>query len=247
MLRSVLALLLSLTLSAHAGQVQVAAAANLAGPLQKIAAAFQRETGHVAVVALGSTGRFHAQVRNGAPFEVLLAADAETPRRLEAEGLARAGTRFTYAIGRLVLWSAQPGLVDAHADVLRQAPRGILAIADPRVAPYGAAAVETLKNLGLLTAWERHFAHAENIAQAYQFAASGNAQIAFVSLSQVTDDGTHIARGSGWIVPANLHAPIRQDAVLLNPGAGNPAAAAFLAFLRSDPARTLLRASGYGV
>jgi molybdate transport system substrate-binding protein len=233
--------------SANAGQVQVAAAANLAGPLQKIAAAFQRETGHVAVVALGSTGKFHAQVRNGAPFEVLLAADAETPRRLEAEGLARPGTRFTYAIGRLVLWSAQPGLVDAHADVLRKGPRGILAIADPRVAPYGAAAVETLKNLGLLTAWERHFAHAENIAQAYQFAASGNAQIAFVALSQVTDDGTRIARGSGWIVPANLHAPIRQDAVLLNPGAGNPAAAAFLAFLRSDAARTLLRASGYGV
>src|SRR5688572_27256393 len=196
-MRFLVALLLVLALPAHAGQVQVAAAANLAAPIQKIAAAFQRETGHVAVVALGSTGKFHAQVRNGAPFEVLLAADAETPRRLEAEGLARPGTRFTYAIGQLVLWSAQPGMVDANA------------------------AVETLKNLGLLAAWERRFAHAENIAQAYQFAASGNAQIAFVALSQVTDDGQRVARGSGWIVPENLHTPIRQDAVLLNPGAGN--------------------------
>lgn len=243
-MRFLVALLLSLALPAHAGQVQVAAAANLAAPIQKMAAAFQRDTGHVAVVALGSTGKFHAQVRNGAPFEVLLAADAETPRRLEAEGLARPGTRFTYAMGQLVLWSAQAGLVDASADILRKPTRGILAIADPRVSPYGAAAVETLKNLGLLSAWERNFAHAENIAQAYQFAATGNAPLAFVALSQVAEDG-RIVRGSGWIVPANLHAPIRQDAVLLNPGAANPAATAFLAYLRTEPARALLRASGY--
>ena len=242
-MRLLAVLLLAFALPAHAGQVQVAAAANLAGPIQKIAAAFQRDTGHVAIVALGSTGKFHAQVRNGAPFEVLLAADAETPRRLEAEGLTRPGTRFTYAVGRLVLWSAQAGMVDANADVLRQPPRGILAIADPRVAPYGAAAIETLKNLGLLSAWERNFAHAENISQAYQFAASGNAPLAFVALSQVLAEG-RIARGSGWIVPANLHAPIRQDAVLLNPGAANPAASAFLAYLRSEPARALLRATG---
>lgn len=244
MVRVLVAILLCFALPAHAGQVQVAAAANLAAPIQKIAAAFQRDTGHVAVVALGSTGKFHAQVRNGAPFEVLLAADAETPRRLEAEGLARRGTRFTYAVGQLVLWSAQPGVVDANADVLRKPPRGILAIADPRVAPYGAAAIETLRSLGLLAAWERNFAHAENIAQAYQFVASGNAPIGFVALSQVADDG-RIVRGSGWIVPANLHAPIRQDAVLLNPGAANPAAAAFLAYLRSDAARALWRAAGY--
>ena len=246
MLRALAALLLASTLSAHGGQVQVAAAANLAAPIGRIAAGFQRDTGHVAVIALGSTGKFHAQVRNGAPFEVLLAADAETPRRLEAEGRVRPGTRFTYAIGRLVLWSAQPGLVDAKADVLRLPPRGILAIADPRVAPYGAAAVETLKNMGLLAAWERHFAHAENIAQAYQFAASGNATMAFVALSQVTEEGK-IARGSAWIVPASLHAPIRQDAVLLNAGAANPAATAFLAYLRSDAARALLRAAGYEI
>lgn len=244
MIRAVLALLLALVLPAHGGQVQVAAAANLAAPIQKIAAAFQRDTGHVAVVALGSTGKFHAQVRNGAPFDVLLAADAETPRKLEAEGLARPGTRFTYAIGQLVLWSAQAGVVDANADILRKPARGILAIADPRVSPYGAAAVETLRNLGLLSAWERNFAHAENIAQAYQFAATGNAPLAFVALSQVAEGG-RIARGSGWIVPANLHAPIRQDAVLLNPGAANPAASAFLGYLRMQPARAVLGASGY--
>ncbi|MCC2634451.1 MAG: modA [Ramlibacter sp.] len=244
MIRFLAALLLALTLPAHAGQVQVAAAANLAAPIREIAAAFQRETGHVAVVALGSTGKFHAQVRNGAPFEVLLAADAETPRRLEGEGLARPGTRFTYAIGRLVLWSAQPGVVDAHADVLRMPPQGMLAIADPRIAPYGVAAVETLKKLGLFSAWHGRLAHAENIAQAYQFAASGNAPLAFVALSQVAADG-RIARGSGWIVPADLHSPIRQDAVLLNPGAANPAAVAFLAYLRSDAARAVLGAAGY--
>ncbi|MEJ5990194.1 molybdate ABC transporter substrate-binding protein [Ramlibacter sp. PS3R-8] len=244
MIRPIFALLVALALPAHAGQVQVAAAANLAAPIRKIATAFQRDTGHAAVVALGSTGKFHAQVRNGAPFEVLLAADAQTPRRLEAEGLARPGTRFTYAIGQLVLWSAQPGVVDSNADVLRKPAHGILAIADPRVAPYGAAAVETLKNLGLLSAWERNFAHAENIAQAYQFVATGNAPLGFVALSQVAEDG-RILRGTGWIVPANLHAPIRQDAVLLNPGAANPAASAFLAYLRSEPARAVLRAAGY--
>ena len=243
-MRFLAALLLALALPAHAGQVQVAAAANLAAPIQKIAAAFQRDTGHVAVVAFGSTGKFHAQVRNGAPFEVLLAADAETPRRLEEEGLARPGTRFTYAIGRLVLWSAQPGVVDANADVLRMPPQGMLAIADPRIAPYGVAAVETLRKLGLFSAWHGRLAHAENIAQAYQFAASGNAPLAFVALSQVAADG-RIARGSGWIVPADLHTPIRQDAVLLNPGAANPAAVAFLAYLRSDAARAVLGAAGY--
>jgi molybdate transport system substrate-binding protein len=183
-------------------------------------------------------------VRNGAPFEVLLAADAETPRRLEAEGLAVPGTRFTYATGRLVLWSAQPGAVDPRGDVLRQTPRGMLAIADPRLAPYGAAAIETLKNIGVLAAWQPHFAQGENIAQAYQFVASGNAPLGLVALAQVAEDG-RIARGSGWIVPADLHAPIRQDAVLLQAGARNPAAAAFLQYLRGDTARAILRRAGY--
>ena len=236
---------LLLACAARAGEVQVAAAANLGPAIRTIAAGFQRDTGHHAVIALGSTGKFHAQVRNGAPFEVLLAADDETPRKLEDEGLARPGTRFTYAIGRLVLWSAQAGAVDANGDVLRQAPRGKLAIADPRVAPYGAAAVETLKNLGVLATWQPHFVQGESIAQAFQFVGSGNAPLGFVALSQVAADA-RISRGSGWIVPQALHAPLRQDAVLLNPGANNPAAAAFLAYLRGDAARAVLRSAGYG-
>lgn len=245
MIRALLALLLAaVLLPARAGQVQLAVAANLAGPIRQIAAAFRRDTGHEAVVAIGSTGKFYAQIRNGAPFEVLLAADAETPRRLEAEGLAQPGTRFTYATGQLVLWSATPGLVDARGDVLRAAPTGSLAIADPKLAPYGAAALETLDHLHVRAAWQPRLVQGENIGQAYQFAASGNARLGFVALSQVMEDG-RIARGSGWIVPAQLHAPIRQDAVLLKRGAANPAAAAFLQYLRGDAARALLRAAGY--
>lgn len=233
-------------LGARAGQVQVAAAANLGPAIQKIADGFARDSGHRAVIALGSTGRFYAQVRNGAPFEVLLAADQETPAKLESEGLAVAGSRFTYAVGRLVLWSAQAGVVDPRGDLLRQPPVGKLAIADARVAPYGRAAVETLQGLGVLAAWQPHLVQAENIAQAHQFVASGNARIGFVALSQVVEQG-RIARGSGWIVPGQAHAPIRQDAALLVRGARNEAAAAFLAYLRGDAARAVLRDAGYGL
>lgn len=241
----VIAFLLALLacLAARAGEVQVAAAANLAPTVQRLAAAFKRDTGHDAVVALGSTGKLYAQVRHGAPFEVLLAADAETPRKLEAEGLARPGTRFTYAFGQLVLWSAQGEVVDPRGEVLRS-PQGKLAIADPRVAPYGAAAVQALKNLGLYAAWEPLLVQGESIGQAYQFAASGNARLAFVALSQVAEGG-RIARGSGWIVPAALYTPLQQDAVLLNAGVDNPVASLFLAYLRSNAARAVLRGAGY--
>jgi len=238
-----LLLALAASVAARAGEVQVAAAANLAAPIQRIAAAFRRDTGHEAIVSLGSTGKLYAQIRNGAPFEVLLAADAETPQKLEAEGLARPGTRFTYAFGQLVLWSAQSGVVDPHGNILRT-PHGKLAIAEPRVAPYGAAAIETLKNLGVLAGWQPLLVQGENIGQAYQFAASGNAGLGFVALSQVAEDG-RIARGSGWVVPANLYTPLQQDAVLLNTGAGNPVAALFLAYLRSNAARAVLRGAGY--
>lgn len=228
----------------QAGEVQVAVAANMAPAMAKISAAFTRDTGHRAIVALGSTGKFYAQVRNGAPFEVLLAADAETPAKLEAEGLAVPDSRFTYAIGRLVLWSPSESVVDPRGDVLRQAARPRLAVADPRVAPYGKAALEALQNLGLLETWQPHLVTGDSVGQAFQFVASGNAALGFVALSQVAEDG-RIARGSGWIVPARLHAPIRQDAVLLKAGAGNPAATAFLVYLRGNAARGILRSAGY--
>lgn len=232
------------TMLARAEDVPVAVAANFALPMQKIAEAFERTTRHRAVVAVGSTGRFHAQVKNGAPFQVLLSADDETPARMEAEGLAVAGTRFTYAVGRLVLWSATPGKVDSRGDVLRQGGFERLAVADPRLAPYGAAAMEVMEHMGLLPRLRPLLVQGESIAQAWQFVASGNAAMGFVALSQVQVDG-RITQGSAWVVPAHLHAPLRQDAVLLRPGRDKPAARALLAFLQTDEARAIIRRYGY--
>lgn len=230
--------------SAHAATVSVAVAANFATPMQKIAAAFEADTGHQTQLSFGATGKFHAQITHGAPFQVLLAADSATPARLEAEGKAVAGSRFTYAIGTLVLWSAQPGYVDAQGAVLRAGDFKRLAIANPRLAPYGAAALQVLDRLGLAAQWQPRLVQGENIAQALQFVSSGNAQLGFVALSQVMEGGA-VATGSAWQVPAHLHDPIRQDAVLLAPGRNNPAAAALLAYLRSDRARAIIRAHGY--
>ncbi|HYD74696.1 molybdate ABC transporter substrate-binding protein [Ramlibacter sp.] len=241
---TLLVLLATGPLAALAATVQVAAAANLAAPMKAIAAGFQAATGHRASVALGSTGKFYAQVRNGAPFEVLLAADDETPARLEQEGLGVRGSRFTYATGRLALWSAEADVVDAQLAVLRQPPAGKMAIADPRIAPYGAAALQVLAKMGVRDDWQPHLVQGENIGQAFQFVASGNARLGFVALSQVMSDG-RIPRGSAWIVPPGMHAPLKQDALLLSPGANNPAARALLDYLRSDAARTVLRSYGY--
>lgn len=227
----------------HAAEVQVAVASNFAGPMQRLAAAFEQETGHRAILAYGATGKFYAQVRNGAPYELLLAADAATPARLVSEGLVVRGTGFTYATGRLALWSAHEALVDARATVL-DGSFAHLAIANPRTAPYGAAAVEVLRNLGRYDSLKGRLVQGENIAQAYQFVSTGNATLGFVALSEVYRGG-RFSRGSGWIVPAHLHAPIRQDAVILARGAANPAARALTAFLRSDKARAIIRFYGY--
>ncbi len=229
---------------ARAGEVQVAVAANFSAPMQRIAAQFQQDTGHVARLAFGATGKFHAQIANGAPFELLLSADDETPAKLEKDGLAVAGTRFTYAIGTLVLWSATPGLVDDAGAVLNSPALERVSIANPRTAPYGAAAVETMQALGVLDALRPKLVQGENIAQAWQFVATGNAPVGFVALSQVQEDG-RLKSGSAWIVPARLHAPIRQDAVLLKTGAANPAAKALLAYLKDAKAQAVIRAYGY--
>lgn len=225
--------------------IQVAVAANFIGPMQQIAQAFEARTGHEVRLSSGATGRFYAQIRNGAPFDVFLAADQTTPARLVADGLAQADSVQTYAIGRLVLWSAQPGLVDDQGEVLRRGDLRHLAIANPRTAPYGAAAIEVLQRLDLLAAWQPRFVQGENIAQTHQFVSSGNAPLGFVAYSQVVQDG-RIATGSGWLVPEALHTPIRQDAVLLTRAAGHEAARALLAFLQSDAARAIARAYGYG-
>ena len=236
--------LVCFTLPCRAAEVTVAVATNFAAPMQKIAQVFEQETGHKAILSLGSTGGFFAQIKNGAPFQVLLAADDETPLRLEKEGLGVAGSRFTYATGKLVLWSKQPGLVDDKGEVLKSGKFLRIAIANPKLSPYGAAAIETMTKLGVLQALQPKLVQGENIAQTYQFVASENAQLGFVALSQVLSEGK-ISQGSGWVVPASLHAPIQQDAILLNKGADSPAAKALMAYLRGDKAQALIRNFGY--
>lgn len=233
-------------LTAQAGQVQVAVAANFTAPMQKIASMFEADTGHKAVLSFGATGVFYAQISRGAPFEVLLAADEQTPARLESEGQS-GGVRFTYAVGTLVLWSRQPGLVDANGEVLHKLSRiDKIAIADPKLAPYGQAAVEALTALGLLDQLTPKFVTGQNIAQTYQFVATGNAPLGFVALSQVWIDGK-LKEGSAWPVPAHLHRPIHQDAILLAKGKANPAALALLDYLRSAKAKAVIASYGYGI
>jgi molybdate transport system substrate-binding protein len=236
--------LLCLACAVHAGEVAVAVAANFTAPMQQIAADFEKATGHKALLAFGATGKFYAQIRNGAPFEVMLSADDTTPAKLETEGNAVAGTRFTYATGRLVLWSAKPGFVDDKGEVLKKGEFSHVSIANPKLAPYGAAAVETLGALKLLDAIQPKFVQAENIAQAHQFVATGNAEIGFIALAQVMKEGK-LGAGSAWIVPARFHQPIRQDAIVLANGKDKPAAAALMKYLQSDKAKTVIQSFGY--
>lgn len=232
--------------SASADEVQVAVAANFTAPMQKIAADFEKDSGHKALLSFGATGSFYVQIRNGAPFDILLAADAETPAKLEKEGLGVPGSRFTYAIGKLVLWSAKPGFVDGKGDVLNKGDFRHVAIANPKLAPYGAAAMEALTRLGLLSAIQPKFVQGENIAQTYQFIATGNAELGFVALSQVLNKEGKLASGSAWVVPASLYMPIRQDAVILAHGKDKVAAAALMKYLRGDKARAVIKSYGYG-
>ena len=229
-----------------ADEVQVAVAANFTAPMQKIAAEFEKDTGHKALLSFGSTGKFYAQIKNGAPFEVLLAADDETPVKMEKEGLAVPASHFTYAIGKLVLWSAKPGFVDDKGEVLKKDAFAHLALANPKLAPYGAAGMETLNKLGLAERLQGKIVMGENIAQTFQFIQSGNAELGFVALSQVIKDG-RIGSGSGWIVPADLYSPIRQDAVITAAGKGKPAAEALMKYLKGDKARAVIQSYGYGL
>ena len=235
--------LLTLTMPALAEQVQIAVAANFMAPMQQIAPAFEAATGHKLLLSSGSTGKFYAQIKNGAPFDVLLAADDETPARLEQEGAIVAGSRFSYAIGKLVLWSAGSS-VDDKGEVLRAGRFSHLALANPKLAPYGRAAQQTLQALGLWDGLQGKLVMGENIAQTQQFIASGNAELGFVALSQVMRDG-RLSGGSVWLVPDKLYEPIRQDAVLLHHGKDNAAARAWLKYLQSDAAKVVMRSYGY--
>jgi molybdate transport system substrate-binding protein len=229
---------------AQAEELQVAVASNFTEPMKAIAAEFEKDTGHEVQLSFGATGKFYAQIKNGAPYHMLLSADDTTPAKLELEGLAIPGTRTTYAIGTLVLWSAKAGLVDSEAAVLAKGEFTHLAIANPRLAPYGAAALETLDSLGRTAELRLKLVYGENIAQTYQFVSSGNAELGFVALSQIIQQG-HIENGSAWIVPDHFHAPIRQDAVILASGRGKPAAEALLRYLKTPKAAVIIQSFGY--
>ena len=239
-----IAILVSMSLPCQSAEVNAAVAANFAAPMQRIAMAFEQETGHKPILSFGSTGNLYAQIRNGAPFQILLSADSQTPAKLESEGLGLTGSRFTYAVGTLVLWSKQPGFVDEKGDVLRVGKFERIAIANPKLAPYGVAALQTLTQLGVLSSVQPKLVQGENIAQAFQFVATENAQLGLVALSQVMVDGK-IAQGSAWIVPSKLHAPIAQDAILLVKGRDNPAAVALMRYLQSDRVKVIIRSYGY--
>ncbi len=230
----------------QAAEVQVAVAANFTAPMQQIAAEFEKDSGHKAVLAFGATGKFYAQIANGAPFELFLAADDTTPAKLELEKRAVPGSRYTYAVGKLALWSPQAQAVDPQGQVLNSGNFRYLAIANPKTAPYGAAAIETLAKLQLLDKVQARFVQGENIAQTLQFVASGNAELGFVALSQVYKDGK-LNSGSAWIVPDKLHEPIYQDLVLLGKGQDNPAASALHAYLKGDKARRIIQSFGYAL
>jgi molybdate transport system substrate-binding protein len=235
------ALALGTASAAHADQTNVAVAANFTDAATEIAQAFKERTGHEAILSFGSTGQLYTQITQDAPFEVFLAADDERPRKAEGEGLAVPGSRFTYAIGKIVLWSKDPDLVQGEA-TLRRGDFTKIAIANPAAAPYGAAAVQAMRALGVYDPLEPKIVQGNNIAQTYQFVETANAELGFVALSQVVsaDDG------SRWEVPADLYEPIRQDAVLLENGADSEAAKAFVEFLRGPEAAPIIAKYGYG-
>lgn len=230
----------------HAETTLVAVAANFTKPMTEIAAEFEKTTGHTAKLSFGSSGKFVAQIENGAPYEIFLSADESGPAKLEQAGLSVADSRFVYAIGRLVLWSAAPNLVDEQGKVLSSGGFKHLAIADPKLAPYGLAAIEVLSKQGLADKLKPMLVLGENITQAHQFVSTGNAELGFVALSQVVEQGK-IVSGSGWIVPLDQYSALTQSAVLLNMGSENPAAKALMAYLKSDAARNIIQKYGYNL
>ena len=228
---------------ARAADISVAVAANFTAPAKELATVFHAQTGDTLALSFGSSGQIYIQIAQGAPFEIFLSADAARPKKATAAGLAVAGTEFTYAIGKLVLWSADPKLVDPKGEVLVTGGFTHLANADPAAAPYGAAGEQVMKALGVYGKIEPKIVTGQSIMQTYQFVASGNAELGFVAMSQVMKG----IKGSKWIVPQNLYTPIVQDAVLLKPGADDAGAKAFLAFLKTPAAAKIIQSYGYAM
>ncbi len=240
----VAASLLAVSQALWANSVTIAVAANFVSPAKAIAEAFEKESGFTVAVSSGSTGKLFAQIVHGAPYDLFLAADSRRPRLLEQNGRAVSGSRFTYALGELVLWSPRPGYVDSRGDVLKAGRFNRLAMANPRLAPYGRAARQVMEKLEVWGELRRRLVQGENIAQTFQFVASGNASLGFVALSQVYATG---GSGSFWKIPSGLYQPIQQQAVLLQRGKESAAAGAFWRYLQGDEARKLIRGMGYGV
>ena len=240
-----------LALPVHADDIQVAVAANFTAPMQDIAKAFEKETGHTVQLVFGSTGKLYAQIKNGAPFDILLAADDKAPIKLENEKEAVSGSHFTYATGKLVLWSATANLVDDKGEILKTAAFKHIAIADPQTAPYGVAAQQSLQAMDLLDVVKSKLVLGENITQTYQFVATGNAELGFVALSQVITPNAagdiKIQSGSAWVVTPSLYSPLHQDAVLLNRANDKPAAKALLEYLKGKTAHAIIQSYGYAV
>ncbi len=229
---------------ATAGEAQVAVAANFSEPIKAIAAVLEKTTGHTLKISTGASGAFYTQIRNGAPFDVFLSADNERPEMLERDGLAQPGTRFTYATGKLVLWSVKADRVDARGEVLRSAGLGKVAYANPKTAPYGEAALQVMQRLGLSAAVAPKLVQGESIGQTFAFVKTGNADVGFVALSQVLQGG-RLKEGSMWMIPQAHYDVIRQDAVILKNGAHNEAAQALVRLLQSPNIKDLIRSYGY--
>jgi len=225
--------------SAAAEPIRIAVASNFANTAKALVREFEQEQPRRIRLVIGSSGKHYAQIHNGAPFHAYFSADAMRPERLESEGLIVPGSRFTYALGKLVLWSPDPALVDSEGKILRQTGFRHLAVANAKLAPYGRAAKEVLHALGLWRSLRAHRVRGENIGQTFHFVNSGNAELGFVAASQVVG-----WEGSRWDVPQELYSPVIQQAVLLK---DEPRARAFLAFVRGEPGRRIIRSHGYGV
>lgn len=231
----------------HAAEALVAVAANFAEVIDELKPAFEKASGHRLQATTGSTGKLYAQIKAGAPFHILLSADAKTPERMEEEKLGVSGSRFTYAVGKLALWSSDPARISRNgADALKADDVRHIAIANPDLAPYGVASRETLQSLDLWDPLKSKIVMGQNIGQTHSMVATGNAQLGFVALSAILSPRA-TSKGSHWEVPQKLFAPIKQDAILLNAGRDNEAATAFLKFLRTPEARTVIERYGYGI
>ena len=224
-----------------ANKIKVAVASNFTYAMKAVIKPFEQKTKHKIILIFGSTGKHYAQIKNGAPFELFFAADVKHPKRLEEQGIAIAGSRFTYAIGHIYLWGLQSDFVDPEGQILKTDKFHHLAIANPKLAPYGKAAQQVLKSLGLWNKLQKYLVTGENITQAFQFVQSGNAELGFIAYSQLKQSGQSL-KNHAWKIPQTLYQPIKQQAVLLK---DSPAARAFIVFIQSNEAHKIIRDAGY--